>query len=189
MLGNFIADRVKGKRYREHPPEVAEGILLHRGIDSFTDDHPRMMRSKKLLHPYHGKWAGVVIDVYNDHFLATDWDRYSPQEGLEEFVERMEQALLQERGQMSDRDAFILDHMIKDRWLLGYGSYEGLGRAFHGLSRRTGANSLRDAVLTLKKLEPKLRREFRFFFPELLRYVQKKEANETDEIGPPSHRP
>lgn len=188
MLGNFIADRVKGKQYQDHAPEVAKGILLHRAIDSFTDDHPRMMRSKELLHPYHGKWAGVVIDIYNDHFLATDWERYSPQEGLEDFIERMERDLTQESARMSEQDAFILERMKDDHWLLSYSSYEGLNRAFWGLSRRTGASTLEQAVSTLKELEGELREEFRAFFPDLVSYVKEQEAYETDETGPPSHR-
>ena len=37
-VGNFIADHVKGKRYLSYPEDIQTGILLHRQIDSFTDN-------------------------------------------------------------------------------------------------------------------------------------------------------
>lgn len=188
MVGNFIADRIKGKSYREHPPEVAKGILLHRSIDSFTDEHPLMMENKSLLHPYHGKWAGVLIDIYNDYFLATEWERYRPEESLEAMVERVQSVLRDQEGLMSERDRTILDRMIRDQWLLGYGKKEGLERAFRGLSMRTGRKGFEGAVETLKELEDPLREGFRDFFPELIAHVKAWESDEETETRPPSDR-
>lgn len=188
MVGNFIADRVKGRRFLEHPPEVAKGILLHRSIDSFTDEHPRMMENKSLLHPYHGKWAGVLIDIYNDHFLANDWERYHPEESLEEMTERVQGILSAHREWMNERDRFVLDRMMKDSWLVGYKQKEGLERAFRGLSMRTGRAGFERAVETLEKLETPLREGFNDFFPDLIEHVKKWEADEANEIGPSSDR-
>jgi len=39
-LGNFIADEIKGKSYKEFPKDIQKGIILHRAIDDFTDHHP-----------------------------------------------------------------------------------------------------------------------------------------------------
>jgi acyl carrier protein phosphodiesterase len=188
MVGNFIADRVKGKAYRDHPPEVAQGILLHRRIDRFTDDHPLTMQSKRALHPYHGKWAGVVIDILNDHFLATEWERYSPEEDLESFAERMHGLLQEQRGLMSRKDRWILDRMVQDQWLLGYRTPEGIERAFQGLSERTGEGSFRDAMKSLEELDERLRKSFLDFFPDLMRYVKSSSADEAHEDRPPSDR-
>lgn len=181
MVGNFIADRVKGKAYLEHPPEIARGILLHRWIDSYTDDHPLTMKSKEQLHPYHGKWAGVVIDILNDHFLATEWEVHSPHESLETFAERMHSTLWSQRDKMSSKDRWILDRMISDRWLAGYRDLEGIERAFYGLSNRTGEESFRKARETLLELDTPLRRNFSAFFPELLHAFEHAPPHETDE--------
>ncbi len=188
MVGNFIADRVKGKAYQKHPPEVARGIILHRMIDSYTDDHPRTRQSKELLHPYHGKWAGVVIDILNDHFLATDWERYHPYEKLEDFAKRMHRVLGKKRERMSEQDHWILDRMIRDQWLLGYREKEGIRRAFYGLSERTGEKGFLTAMDTLEDLESPLREHFNAFFPDLIGKVEHALEHETDEIGPPSDR-
>jgi acyl carrier protein phosphodiesterase len=66
MLGNLIADSVKGKDYLAYRPGIQEGILLHRKIDHFTDEHPVVERSKHLLRPKYHKFAGVVTDMFYD---------------------------------------------------------------------------------------------------------------------------
>ena len=38
-IGNFIGDHVKGKAYFDYPETIQNGILLHRKIDYFTDQH------------------------------------------------------------------------------------------------------------------------------------------------------
>ena len=70
MVGNFIADRVKGKQYLNFPQEVQQGILLHRSIDSFTDEHPVSKIIRKELFPAHRHYSSVLVDMFYDHFLA-----------------------------------------------------------------------------------------------------------------------
>ncbi|HAH23283.1 MAG TPA: DUF479 domain-containing protein, partial [Prolixibacteraceae bacterium] len=53
-VGNFIGDFVKGNRHQEFPEQVAFGILLHRRIDSFTDQHALVRECIQLLRPGYG---------------------------------------------------------------------------------------------------------------------------------------
>ena len=50
-FGNFIADAVPGKQYAVYAKGVQKGILLHRAIDTFTDQHPLFRKHCKLLFP------------------------------------------------------------------------------------------------------------------------------------------
>ena len=50
MIGNFIADHVKGNDYKKYSNEIQKGILLHREIDTYTDTHPIVRKSKRRLH-------------------------------------------------------------------------------------------------------------------------------------------
>ena len=47
LLGNMISDYVKGKKKFEYPPEIQSGIMLHRMIDEFTDNHPATKIAKE----------------------------------------------------------------------------------------------------------------------------------------------
>ena len=40
LVGNLVADFIKGKELRQFSEDIQIGILLHREIDSFTDTHP-----------------------------------------------------------------------------------------------------------------------------------------------------
>jgi acyl carrier protein phosphodiesterase len=61
--------------------DVQKGIILHRAIDTFTDAHPFLDKAKKLHSRYH-HYAGVIVDVFYDHFLAKNWVTYSNEKRL-----------------------------------------------------------------------------------------------------------
>src|SRR5688572_7860936 len=86
MIGNFIADHVKGKAIHDFPEGIRDGIFLHRQIDQFTDSHPVVTESKIRLRGTFHKYAPVIVDVFYDHFLARDWTQYHHQ-SLEVFAE------------------------------------------------------------------------------------------------------
>src|SRR5690606_33121767 len=76
-IGNFIADGIKGKDYKNFPKNIQIGILLHREIDTFTDAHPIVRQSTKRLHENYSHYSGVIVDILYDHFLAKNWLQYS----------------------------------------------------------------------------------------------------------------
>src|SRR5690606_5228620 len=84
IVGNFIADDVKGNQYKKYPEAIQQGILMHREIDTFTDNHPIVENSKNLIRKFQRKYTPVVIDVFYDYFLASNFNYYSPFE-LKEF--------------------------------------------------------------------------------------------------------
>ena len=85
-IGNFMADGIRGKQYENYPLEIQKGIILHRAIDTFTDAHPIFRQSTKRLHNNYHHYAGVIVDILYDHFLAKNWNKYSD-EKLEDFVD------------------------------------------------------------------------------------------------------
>jgi acyl carrier protein phosphodiesterase len=84
-FGNFIGDWVKGNKYESYSENIKIGILMHRRIDSYTDKHSTVHKSIFRLRPAYGKFAGVVVDILYDHFLAKYWKNYSEVE-LEDYV-------------------------------------------------------------------------------------------------------
>ena len=76
-IGNFIADSIRGKKYKNYPAQIQRGILLHRHIDTFTDAHPTVRQSTKRLHENYSHYSGVIVDILYDHFLAKNWKKYS----------------------------------------------------------------------------------------------------------------
>ena len=77
IIGNFIADSIRGKETNNYPESIRRGIVLHRQIDHFTDTHPVVKRTVQRLRKSSEKYAPVVSDVIYDHFLAANWNQYS----------------------------------------------------------------------------------------------------------------
>jgi acyl carrier protein phosphodiesterase len=71
-VGNMISDFVKGKQKLDYPFAIQQGIVLHRAIDSFTDSHAVTRQAKSFFKEAYGLYAGPLVDVVYDHFLAND---------------------------------------------------------------------------------------------------------------------
>ncbi len=84
MVGQFIADAVKGNDFNLYSPDIRQGILLHRWVDSFTDTHDLVKELRAEYRPKLGLYSGVLIDLVFDYFLAKDFQIHSGIE-LEEF--------------------------------------------------------------------------------------------------------
>lgn len=167
LLGNFIADSVKGKKYLELPQEIQRGVLMHRFIDSYTDNHPVVLRSKLRLRPEFHHYAPVIADVFYDHFLAAEWRNYF-HVTIEIYAKAIYKLLDDNQRYIPDRSKFTLKFMKQDDWLSGYATLEGIHEALVGMSRRTPFESgMEHASLSLRRDYSEYKKEFLEFFPEL----------------------
>ena len=77
MVGQFIADAVKGNDFNLYSLNIRNGILLHRWVDSFTDTHDLVKELRAEYRPKLGLYSGVLIDLVFDYFLAKDFQIHS----------------------------------------------------------------------------------------------------------------
>jgi acyl carrier protein phosphodiesterase len=167
MAGNFMADSIRGALSIHLPDEVLLGIKVHRFIDSFTDTHPVVLESRALLYPYFSKYAGVVQDVFYDHFLALDWKHYHP-ETLPAFAKKVYSTLVHYEPILNEKAKRTLLYMSKHRWLEGYESADGVNRALSGLATRASfPSNMQNSIPALEANFEALKKAFDVFFPEL----------------------
>ena len=169
MIGNFIADSVKGKEILAYNSEIQEGIQFHRFIDHYTDTHPVISEGKKILSPYFGKYNSVVMDIYMDHFLAKDWLDYS-NVPLTAFSDTKYKILNANKTILPERIQEMLPYMIKQDWLTNYAYFHGMEQVFKGMSRRASfVSHMEDATDILKLHYQAMQDCFDQFFPDLMR--------------------
>jgi acyl carrier protein phosphodiesterase len=135
IIGNFIADSVKGSHYKNYSDGIAQGILMHRAIDYFADNHEIYLTGIHRLNANHGKFAGVITDMLYDNLLASNWEKFSDI-SLEEFAKKMYYILDTQKDLMPEKSKIILHYMSQYNWLVSYRSMEGIRRALYGLSKR-----------------------------------------------------
>ena len=172
-VGNFIADGIRGKRYKKYPVEIQKGILLHRQIDTYTDAHPTVRQSTKRLHKNYGHYSGVIVDILYDHFLAKNWNKYS-RIPLAIYVETFYDLLGEHFEILPARIQKMMPHMIAGNWLLSYAEIEGIQKVLNGMNRRTrNISGMDKATAELQQFYPEFEAEFESFFAELIRFSEK----------------
>lgn len=166
-IGNFMADSVRGSQYKNLPQELQKGILLHRFIDSFTDTHPLYRQSKHRLHAKYGHYSGVIMDIFYDHFLAKNWNRYSAT-SLEEYAADFYALLKEKHSWLTEKAQHMVPYMIARNWLVSYASLEGLEKILFQMDRRTQQRAqMHEAIIELKEFYSEFENEFFAFFDEL----------------------
>ncbi|MGI8892152.1 MAG: ACP phosphodiesterase, partial [Bacteroidia bacterium] len=127
---------------------------------------------KQRLYPKYHKYSTVIIDIFYDHFLATDFQKYS-EENLLNFSQRCYAILGKNIHLMPQRVQFFLPYMIRHNWLHGYAEIEGIGRALAGLaSRARFTSNMQTSVYDLIEHYKPFKKEFDEFFPELKKYSE-----------------
>lgn len=166
MIGNFIADAIKGNRHENFPPEIQRGILMHRAIDHFTDTHPMARKTALRFRPRFSKYAPVLVDVVYDHFLAANWPSHH-NIPLADFTESAYALMQKNIHFIPEKTALMLSHMAKQNWLLSYAKIEGIERALQGMSRRTKhPTSLYLAIEELQQQYEEIKMEWENFFTD-----------------------
>lgn len=174
MIGNFIADGIKGKRYLNYPEGISKGIILHRAIDTFTDAHPIVHQSTARLHENYGHYSGVIVDILYDHFLAKNWSSYHSQP-LHEYVQDFYELLRKNFTILPARIQRLMPYMIADNWLLSYATVPGIGKILSQMNVRTkGVSKMDQAVSELVYHYDEFEAEFTSFFEELRFFCKQK---------------
>lgn len=175
-LGNLLADLVKGRERASMTAAFLDGVRQHQAIDAFTDSHPIVHCSRARIGGNYRHVTGILVDVFYDHFLAIDWDRYSA-ELLEVFTARLYGEIRAHPISLPAEAQAAIDRMLSEDRLGSYRQLDGieasLRRVSARLSARTGKEfGLERAVSELRANFDGLRSDFAEFFPLLQSHVE-----------------
>lgn len=174
IIGNFIADSIKGRKYLDYPKGIQRGIILHRAIDYYTDTHPIVKQSSSRLFENYGHYSGVIVDILYDHFLAKNWREYS-EVPLASFVDDFYNLLQENISVLPKNVQQFLPYMIRDNWLLSYATIEGIGRILYQMNERTKkVSKMNFAVVELEEHYEAFENEFSSFFEDLQTFAAEK---------------
>ncbi|MGJ8516666.1 ACP phosphodiesterase [Carnimonas bestiolae] len=132
LLGNLVADGIKGTRLESLPKQVEQGVRWHRRVDAVIDKQPlvtdlvRRMPERRV--------AGIALDIVWDHFLSRD-------ELSAALAERCYRVLASQP--LPTTNAAMLEHLVRGRWLERYAELDFTLNAIAGVGRRlSGPNRL-----------------------------------------------
>lgn len=152
-LANLYGDFIKGNKYLEYPSHIQEGILLHRKIDHYIDNHESVRELIKQIRPQLPKVAGIAIDIYFDHLLAKNWNQFH-KKSLPNFLSNFYQEINIQQEPYSLEYKQFIELLIERNWLSYYPTEEGLYRMCFGVSQKLSFdNALVQGYKVFKQFE------------------------------------
>jgi len=173
LLGNLMGDFVKGRLDNTYPDGVTNGLILHRQIDKFTDNHTVFKESRRRISGELARFSGVLVDVFYDHFLATNWPLFSSvsfEHQTDKWIELLEGNT---EFPLPEKFVFVLDAIKRDKMLHLYQTTDGVEFVLQRLSNRIRFdNNISDGIHELLNNYHELDNDFNRFFPELIAYTK-----------------
>ena len=172
MLGNFLGDFVSKSLEDEFKHSIKQGIIMHKKLDTFTDSHTNFAKSRERISRTNRRLAGVLIDIFYDHFLAKNWSDYSSV-FLEEYADNFYKILKKYSYCLPDKLIRRMPFMIEENWLLSYRDVSGIEIAVERISKRFSntrhplVNPIDELINNYESLE----NDFKCFYPEAIEYA------------------
>jgi acyl carrier protein phosphodiesterase len=166
LVGAFLGDFVKGSDLNEYTGAERLGILLHRKVDSFTDQHAELSVAKTLFPKHLRRYSGI----YFDHLLMSNWSRFSSfdiSNLFNNFYQELEHANYESNG----RYTRVKRTLIRQQWLSNYQEEVACLDAMRSIESRFKHSAVfaEDAYTIMTKNRTLLEDCFSSFYPSLMR--------------------
>ncbi len=172
LVGAMLGDFVKGAAKNNYAPIIQRNIELHRRIDSFTDAHPIVCAAKAVIAPERRRFAGILLDIFYDHYLAKHWAQFSPLV-LSAFTQEVYAALQAHHALLPERLQKMLPYMKAEDWLGSYARVAWIEVTLERLARRLRpGNPLASGIAELQQHYERFELDFLTFFPDLRALAQ-----------------
>ncbi|GAA0344684.1 ACP phosphodiesterase [Morganella psychrotolerans] len=179
LLGNLMADFVRGAPEDQYSAAVAQGIRLHRRVDTLTDSHPLVREARQLFRPELRRYAPITLDVVWDHFLSRHWSDIVPGIPLTDFTQHVRTVIEPQLAFTPLKFQEMNEFMWPQRWLIRYQEVPYIGQVLAGMARR------RPKLAALKETDydfinnyQSLEDIFFRFYPQMMESVTKSSTSQ-----------
>jgi len=169
LLGNILADFVRGNPDELYPPHIVSGIRMHRRVDSMTDRLPEVKQAQRLFRPEYRRVSAITLDIVWDHFLSLNWDRIEPQIALKDFLQLSANDITPHLPDMPERFQNINRYLWSERWMERYAELPFIGKVLNGMAqRRPKLAALADSFVDVENNYDALEVLFWQFYPNMM---------------------
>lgn len=170
QIGNYLADPLKGKVWESASTDMRKGMQTHVLIDSYTDAHQTVSKSKSRLRE-RGLLKSVIIDLTYDYLLTKNWEQFSSVP-LREFLDTFNIEAMQRSKDLPSDASQLVYHLAQNDRLNRYHTLEQLKKSFERIDTRLSERLLaRETAVSYMDVVSdninQLENDFMVFFPEL----------------------
>ena len=167
LMGNLWGDLVKPTDYGDLTQGVLNGVIIHKSIDAFTDQHIEVNKLIALIRPYQRKYTPVVVDVLMDFILSKYWDQYHS-EPIEIFCKEKTQMVTSHLQLIPERLHPRIKRMVANNWLESCKNRQRMETTLYMLSQRASfENNIPEAMIPYDLHKETMDNLFRTFFEDL----------------------
>lgn len=175
LLGNLLADFVRGNPAGEYAPEVVAGIMMHRRVDVLTDSLPQVKACRDYFTDEHRRVAPITLDVVWDHFLARHWQQLEPSLSLQGFTQQARNQIAPHLPMTPPRFQNLNGYLWPERWLERYAELSFIGNVLAGMaSRRPRLAALAGSFADVERNYHQLEIQFWQFYPLMMQQAKDK---------------
>ena len=175
LLGNLLADFVRGNPAGEYDPAVVAGIMMHRRIDVLTDSLPQVKACRVYFSDEHRRVAPITLDVVWDHFLARHWQQLEPSLSLQGFTQHARSQIVPHLALTPPRFQNLNGYLWPERWLERYAELPFIGNVLAGMaSRRPRLAALAGSFADVERNYHQLETQFWQFYPQMMEQAKDK---------------
>lgn len=172
LAGNLLADFVRGDPYNQFTKVVADGIKLHRFVDSYIDAMPEVLLCRQLFSTSTRRVSGIALDIAWDHFLAKHWQQYHTLP-LADFVEHAKHQVDQYQENLPDSYRLTMSRMWQQQWLLQYREQRTITTALERMAlRRPKLYQLANCPVLIDRHYGTLEQQFQAIYPQIIQAAQ-----------------
>lgn len=166
LLGNLVADGIKGRIAAEDRSAMARGVRFHRRMDALID-RDALTLSLRAQAPFElRRVMGIALDIVWDHFLA----RLRPDPLLNRRIYRVLHTL---ESDIPTSQKMMFAHLHRQGWLEAYEDFDFTCQAVAGVGQRLrGRNLLADLTPWLSQHYSLLEESFQTLWPRLERLAR-----------------
>ncbi|AIA50100.1 hypothetical protein L085_23515 [Serratia sp. FS14] len=175
LLGNLLADFVRGNPAADYQPEVVAGIMMHRRVDVLTDSLPQVKACRDYFSAPYRRVAPITLDVVWDHFLARHWQQLEPSRDLHQFTQEARSQIEPYLPLTPPRFQNLNGYLWPERWLERYAELPFIARVLQGMaSRRPRLEALAGSFADVEQHYHQLETQFWQFYPQMMRQAKEK---------------
>ncbi|KAA9000148.1 DUF479 domain-containing protein [Affinibrenneria salicis] len=176
LLGNLLADFVRGDPAASYPQDVADGIRLHRRIDTLTDSQPEVRAARRYFSAPHYRVAPITLDVLWDHFLARQWSQLEPNLALNAFIDGARDQITPHLALTPERFRNLNRYLWQERWLERYADLPFLADVLSRMAaRRPKLAALAGSFADIETHYAQFEKLFWQFYPRMMRQAKNRQ--------------
>lgn len=171
LMGNLWGDLLKPRDFEALEQKMISGVMLHRKIDTFTDQHDKVSHLMKLLRPFQGKYTPVVADVLMDFMLSKYWRKFH-KKPIEKFCHDKYKIVKKNIHLIPERLHPRIQRMLENEWLESCKNRQRMQSTLHMLSMRAAfENKIPESMQAYDMHEKKMDELFLDFFVDLRSHI------------------